>query len=515
MKKIFFFYFFISIITLNTLVAQDKESKPIELIHTNYLYSSKKLGKDIQILKGQVIVSHINTTIYCDSAFIDRKKNLMKGFGDVRVIKVSEQDTVLLYCDSLNYEANKGNTYFAGNVRLYKDTIKLFTSELKYDFKSDEAIYEKKGKILTKTDTLISVKGYYNPSKKILAFAQNVVMKSQKYDIYTDSLFHDLNKKISFFFGKTHIIGDSVDLFTTLGSYDHKYQKAKILKQAQINFKEQQIFAKSIDYNKNSGLIFAQGNVKIIDTVQRYTLTGEFGKMNKENKQFLIYKNAVLTQYRDKDTFWLHSDTIFSFIDTLISEYDTFQYRKVLVYHRVKGFQRDLQVKADSVVYSLLDSTLFLYHQPVLWSDSIQITGNYMELLTLNRDPYKLIVKDNSFIIEHTLEDKFNQIKGKDIEIKFKNRQLKEVEVKSDAQAIYYMFQDSMLMAVNKLSSDTIRIFINNKKIKSILAIGSPRGRIIPPNQLTPSDEQLDGFQWYWYFRPLKPEDIYIWSKKD
>ncbi len=516
MRKNFFLLLWGLLFIITPLLAQQKEgNEPIEFVHANYLYSTKKLGRDVQILKGQVIVSHKQTTIYCDSAFIDRKANEMKGFGDVRVIKINQQDTVLLYCDSLRYNANEEVAYFNGNVRMIKDTTRLFTSELKYDFREDKAYYDKWGKIITRTDTLTSLHGYYMPSQKALVFSKNVILRSQKYNIFTDSLYHDIDKEVSFFFGKTHIVGDSVDLFCTRGSFDHRRQKANIRSGAQINFKEQQISAKNIDYDRNSGNVMARGNVRIVDTVQKYTLTGKIGKMNEKTKHFLIAHDAVLTQYREKDTFWLRSDTIYSYMDTVREEQDTFVYRKVLAYHHVKGFQRGLQVKADSAVYSMLDSTLFLYGSPVLWSDSIQITGDFMELLTLNGDPYKLVVIGNAFIVEHTLDDRFNQIKGKNIEIKFKKRELREVEVQQEAQAIYFLFQDSVLMGVNKMTCDTIRIFIREKKVRSILAIGSPKGSIIPPSQLTEEDTKLNGFQWLWFYRPLKPEEIYIWSKKD
>ncbi len=517
-KKIFLLLGMLSLITLSTLAQenqQEEKKEPIQFVHANTLYSTQKTGKNIQILKGQVIVSHKQTTIYCDSAYIDRKANKMDGYGDVRLIRIEKTDTMLLYCDTLHYDANKEIAYFENNVRLIEDTTTLVTSQLKYDFKKDIAYYDKGGKIFTSTDTLTSLKAYYLHKDTAVAFSGNVIMKSGKYRIYTDSLYHDMYKRISYFYGKTHIIGDSVDLYCSGGSFDHKRQKANINTGARINFKEQVVTADSINYNHHTGLAVAEGNVRIVDTTQKYTLTGSRAHMNERRKRFFMAGDAVLTQYRQKDTFWLRSDTIFSYTDTVVEEQDTFAFRKVLAYHKVKGFQRGLQVKADSAVYSLLDSTLFLYSQPVIWSDSIQITGDFMELLTLNGDPYKLIVKGDAFIVEHTLDNKFNQIKGKNIELRFKHRELREVDIEQEAQAIYYLFQDSVLVGVNKMACDTIKIFIHNKKVASILALGATSGQLIPPAKLTPKDEQLDGFQWLWYFRPLKPEDIYIWSKKD
>ena len=82
------------------------------------------------------------------------------------------------------------------------------------------------------------------------------------------------------------------------------------------------------------------------------------------------------------------------------------------------------------------------------------------------------------------------------------------------AQAIYFIYQDSTLIAINNLQCDTIQIFMKKNKIRGLKAIGTPKGKILPPKLATEKNEKLPGFQWFQQYRPLKPEDIYIWMRK-
>ena len=55
---------------------------------------------------------------------------------------------------------------------------------------------------------------------------------------------------------------------------------------------------------------------------------------------------------------------------------------------------------------------------------------------------------------------------------------------------------------------------MKDKKIRGLKAIGSPQGKILPPDQATEKNKKFPEFQWYQQFRPLKPDDIYIWVRK-
>ena len=49
--------------------------------------------------------------------------------------------------------------------------------------------------------------------------------------------------------------------------------------------------------------------------------------------------------------------------------------RSVFAYQNVKVFKSDFQALCDSLVYHSLDSITYMYHSPILWNDSMQVTS--------------------------------------------------------------------------------------------------------------------------------------------
>ena len=514
MRKIVFVILLFSISYIAFSQQEEQQKKQIELIHANVLKTLPQYGNDVQFLKGQVILAHDSSVVYCDSAVYNVKHNDFKAFEHVRMVSVRGVDTVVLRCDSLWFLGDSNLAVAMGKIVLEKDTITLLTDTLTYNTKTRIASYYKGGIIYTKSDTLKSEQAVYYVKDKKINFLKNVELHSRGYKIFTDTLVHDIKNKVSYFYGPTHIYGDTTYLFAKRGYYDHKHKKAVAQLSTKIVYKNQTIWADEINFDRITGIGEAKGNVRVEDTANKTIVLGEYGKFYQKQKKVFVSGDATLIQYDNKDTIWIRSDTLLSFIDTLYDEQDTFIFRKVIGYKHVKVYNKDLQAKCDSIVYSFLDSTVYLYGSPVLWSDSIQLFGKTAVLSTVKSEPYQLILNDGGYIIEHVRDDDYNQIYGKQIVINFKNRKIHRVDVYSDAKAIYYLYEDSTLLAINQIACDTFFIYIKDNKVRGISALGKPSGKLIPPSQATQSDRFLEGFQWFEAYRPLKPEDIYIWKRE-
>ncbi len=503
----------ILLLLLTTSISAFSQNK-IQLIHANVLQTIEDYGLDYQFLSGQVILAHDSSTIFCDSAVYNTKKNNFKAYHNIRLVTIKDKDTVLMFCDSLFYLGDSSFAFAYGNIKLEKDSVTLYSDTLIYDIKKDEAKYTGWGKIVSKKDTLISGLGIYNTHQRKAYFKYNVKVLSPDYKIYSDTLVHDFQTDISYFLGPTKIVTDSSTTYCNKGIFNHDNNTATITSGSKIIFKNQQITAQTINFDQNTELATAQKDVEIIDTSEKYILKGQYGEFHQHTEKAFLTGKPTLIQYDNNDSIWLHGDTLYSFKDTTIDEQDTFIYRKAIVFHHVKTYNKHLQAKCDSLVYSFLDSTMYLYGMPIIWSDSIQIYGNSAELTTVNGDPYQLIFDGDVYLAQHTLDNNFNQITGKKVVINFKNRQISHVDVLGKAQAIYFIYQDSTLIAINNLQCDTIQIFMKDKKIRGLKAIGSPQGKILPPDQATEKNKKFPEFQWYQQFRPLKPDDIYIWVRK-
>src|SRR5690606_39923885 len=70
-------------------------------------------------------------------------------------------------------------------------------------------------------------------------------------------------------------------------------------------------------------------------------------------------------------------DTLFITADTLVSiDSDIPENKRLLAYHNVKIYKKDMQGVADSLAYITADSIIHFYRDPVLWNTGNQMTAD-------------------------------------------------------------------------------------------------------------------------------------------
>jgi hypothetical protein len=214
--------------------------------------------------------------------------------------------------------------------------------------------------------------------------------------------------------------------------------------------------------------------------------------------------SAVVGLIDKKDTLFMHSDTVKGYFDTARNV------KKIYAYYKVKFYRGDLQGMCDSLVYTGADSTMFMYHNPVIWSGENQLTSDTISLTMHNEKMDSLVMYNSSFIISRDDTSRFNQIKGKEMVGHFRDNQLYKIRVMGNAETIYYAREDDKsLIGVNKGVSSNMLIFVIENQVKKITYIGSPAYNLYPEKDLAPNDVKLKGFVWMEENRPLEKRDIF------
>jgi len=133
----------------------------------------------------------------------------------------------------------------------------------------------------------------------------------------------------------------------------------------------------------------------------------------------------MFIQYGEKDTLYMHADTLQTKPDTSLVKTntslvktDTSDVKKndakfFMAYPKVRFYKTDLQGECDSLSYQMKDSTIYMYYDPVLWSQKNQMTGEKIQYISKNPDPDIAILDKNAFIIMSEDSIRFNQISGK------------------------------------------------------------------------------------------------------
>jgi hypothetical protein len=213
--------------------------------------------------------------------------------------------------------------------------------------------------------------------------------------------------------------------------------------------------------------------------------------------------SAVFIQVDDQnDSLFLHGDTLKLLPDTVDN-------KMVLAYYNVKFYKTDFQGLCDSMIYYEADSTIDLYYSPVLWSQEQQITAEHIKIFTNESGVDYMEATSNSFIIMQEDTSRYNQIKGRNMMIYFRDNKLHKIDVNGNGQTIYYAKDNEDLVGLNKTESSNLTIYSKNNKIDRILFLEKVQATMYPIEDTPENMKFLKDFEWLEEYRPKNKLDIF------
>lgn len=482
-------------------LAFGQNRKKVIIENANSMEYSEKIVANAQRLIGDVILRHENIRMWCDSAYSYTNVNMVDAFGHVHILK---DDTLHLYSNFANYNGDKKWALAVGNVRLVNKTTTLTTDTLDFDMARNIGYYDDYGTVKDSSTTLYSKIGEYYADTDKAYFKTEVEVLSDNYTLTSDTLIYDTKTQIVSIVGPTNIKDEDSNLYAEDGFYNSVTGDVELYKNPEILTEEQKVNADSIFYNKTTGDGRATGNAMVEDFKNKMIVKGRQIIYNDLNQTALATDSAHLLIYSEKDTLFLHADTLKSVPDTVPDE------KLVLAYYQVKFFREDMQGKCDSMVYWSKDSTIQLFKNPIIWSENNQLTANYIEMISRGNEPDLVKMQQNAFIVAMEDSVKFNQIKGRNMLGYIRDNELYRIDVDGNGQSIYYARDDNGIIGLNKAQSSKIEIYLNESKVKKIIFITSPDGQLLPLLQVSETDKELPGFKWWDAIRPKKMSDIFI-----
>jgi lipopolysaccharide export system protein LptA len=486
--------------------AQKTERKKINMENADlFLFDSRTLN-DVQRLLNNVILSHNHVRMYCDSAWVYNSTNSVDAFGRVHIIS---NDTLHMYANFIHYDGQTSLSRSLGNVVLKDPKITLTTDTLDYDMKNDIGYYECGGTIVDSTNTLTSKIGRYYSKENLLFFKDSVKLVNKDYTMLSDTMKYNTKNETVYILGPTYIYGDSTDIYSEEGWFDTKNKVSELLKNSTVKRGDSQLQADTIYYEDVNASGEARSNMILTDFARKLIIKGNYGWYNDFSQNATATDSAVFILYDDKDSLFLHADTLNVMPDTSATDE-----RIVTNYHNVRFYRTDMQGACDSLVYYSKDSTIRLYRDPILWSEENQMTADFIELINNADAPNEVYLNNNSFIIQQVDPLNFNQIKGKNMIGYIQDQNLYLVDVKGNGESIFFPEDEQGAMGVNKAESSNIRIYLGDNKIKRITFVTSPTGTMKPLTTESP-ETKLEGFDWRQKERPLNRLDIFRKGNED
>jgi lipopolysaccharide export system protein LptA len=481
--------------------AQD-EATPIDWQASSISFD-RQLGEDVRRLKGDVVFTHEDTRMYCDSAYLYSNDNSLRAFSNIKILV---SDTVTVYGDELFYDGNKRWAELTGNVLMTDPQMMLYTDYLEYDLDANTANYIDGGRIVDAENELTSLWGFYFADEKEFFFRDDVVLVNPEYLMESDTLMYNTVTEVAWFHGPTTIISEENTIFCRNGWYDTRNDIARFSRDAFFTNREQSMTGDSVFYDRNAGYGMAVNNVLIRDSIENIFITGHFAEHFENEGLSVVTREAVMTMVADNDSLFMHADTLQS---VYVEETDQ---RRLFAYHKARFFRSDLQGLSDSLVYDTADSTIYMFHDPVLWTQTYQLTARNIEVKTTGDAVQSLRLNEAAFIIAEVDTLGFNQMKGRSMTGHFRDNALWRVDVDGNGETIFYLREeDGDLVGINKGISSNIMIYVDGNEITGIQFVRQPESTLYPPNELLPDERLLQNFEWMDHRRPQNKEDIFNW----
>ena len=481
----------------NVIVAQKKTT--IHILNADRADYDERLGRDVQRLIGNVVMRQDSTYFYSDSAYFNEKTKFFDGFGNVHIIV---NDSVNIYSKLLKYN---GETKFAElfhDVVLKDDSTVLKTQYMTYDRVGHLATYPNKGTITRNDKKLVSKKGYYRDDIKVLYFRKDVVGTMPDYKIVSDTLVYDTENEMMYFYGPTDIYNKENSLFGNYGWYNTETEFVYLDSRATLKNKEQSMTADTMFYNKKTGYAKALSDVIIEDTTNKAIIKGEYAELWKSLGKCMITDNLRAIYYEEADTLFAKADSMYVYFDTISNDI-----QHVKAFNNVRFFRTDIQGKCDSLHYALADSMVYMRTLPVIWSEDSQLTGDSINIKVRERAIENLLMYPNAFVIQQDSINGFNQVKGKQITVYFKDKDINNMYNKGNAETVYWLRDDDgSLIGVNFSQSSEMDIIIKNRQISEIKFYKNIKETLYPEEQLKDNMEYLKGFLWQEDKIPVRDE---------
>ncbi len=538
---VFYLFFFTTSLLSYSQSSVKTGGKKIMIEHAGSLQFANNLGNGAQRLIGDVRFRQDNALMFCDSAYL-YKDNSLDAFGHIHI---QQGDSIHLYGDLLKYNGNTKKALITKNVVVNKGDMQLTTDELNYDITSGVGYYVTPARIINKENTLTSNTGYFFSKSNDLTFRKNVVLTNPQFVINCDTMRYNTSSKITYFIGPTTIKSKDNLIYAEDGWYDTFKDQSRFSKNSYIITKEQKMYGDSLYYDRKNGIGRAIKNVQIIDTTQNIDIKGAYAIHYEFKDLSIVTGNALLTQVYEKDTLFLHADTLKAIGNSnvknknanalapkgkpllpkqkikemkIAGEDTTYYYepgkadnQQLFAYHKVKFYKKDIQGKCDSLYYSMKDSTMHLFGQPVLWSDENQLTADSIKVITGSKSIHSIELKGAAFIVSEEDSIRFNQIRGKVMKGYFQKNKLYLVNVEGNGQTLYFAKDKKELKAVNRADCSDLRVYFKDNKVNKITFITKPDATLFPLDQVDVKELKLKDFNWRKKDRPLSSKEIFYW----
>lgn len=459
-------------------------------------------------LLGDVFMKHQSSLIYCDSAHFFRDSNRAQLFGNVRI--VDEVDPITTTSRYAEYNGNTKIAKLRDNVVFKNEETTLYTDFLDYNRATNIANYFNDGRVVDSVNVLTSVRGRYEVNLERITFQTDVVLVNPDYTLKTNYLIYLTVPKTAETKGLTNLVsseGNTLD--AEQGSFYNTQNKQFTFYKGTIETETSRVKAEELFYDEGKMYYEGKEDVRVFNKEREVEVFGDVGQYWEDRSYSLVYGNALVRKYFEKDTLYMISDSLVSFD----SEEDSSSY--LLAFKGVRLVKSGLSGISDSLAYNYSDSSIRLFDDPVLWNEKSQISSEKMEFYLVNEVLDRAYMETDAFAITQDTLFNFNQMKGRKMTTYFVDGNIEKLHIEGNGESLYYALEaDTLTQGINRTLSSTVTLTFDEGAIDRVAYTIKPDGRFIPVQEVDIENSRLEGFLWRVEERPSKA-GIDLWRKPE
>ena len=460
--------------------AQDEGQTRIDILQADAILRDQS-QPDVQRLIGAVVLGFGEARLSCDSAlrFKDGRFRAMSNVQLKDGNRIVWAESMLLdpVQETAIAESNE-----KGDVRLKSDVGEIRATRVEYDLDTKWVRFPMGGNMQEGDRTATFNRGLFKVDESMLQLGGEVRIEDADWTVDSDSLHWDENDNRLFFHGASHVIEQTggLELQCFYGEFDQITESGWFTSEdslaaetARVRQDDVWLEADWLEIPSDSlQPMVANGRVEIRDTSNVWKVWGSQAKrLDVGSGDFVVTVDGGSTQkarYLDAssvDTLWLVSDTI------------EIQKEWTRLWPEVHLIQGQAAAECEVLIWDASTEQIELIGNPLTWLEGWLLKADSMTWQLADNQPKKLSARGRSGLVFDLDSACMQQISGRNLEAFFVDGELHFVEVKGNAETVYFDSEKpNPCEAYNKSVSSAMRIDFDAGEIRDIVLLQKPEG---------------------------------------
>lgn len=253
------------------------------------------------------------------------------------------------------------------------------------------------------------------------------------------------------------------------------------------------IWSDTVHYQRDTKLSRAYGRVVVASRDSTSWMRGDSGIHDPSASFMQMSGRAASWSIDNGDTTFLAADTLDSFREGAAPRYRA----------RGKGqlVRGGVAALADTLIYEESSGRIYLRGKPILWSDSLQLIADTIDVFAPERHLESVVGTNAAFLVSRSDSvriDRFDQVVGRVITLNVKNDTVRNLLAVDNAKNITWYVEEEKPKGLARFTADTIKAYFESGQITDVFWRIGVEGEHHPENIVAGRELEyrLPGFLW-------------------